>query len=154
MYKRCQGGGGALHPYPGFCFRCCGCACDARVRCACVCMSVRGKCRSALACARLGSLYSRTPLARRLCNLTRHARSAAWLRPRTRLPRKARQTVNARSNRAPSNTMRPKSIASFAAKAMIRLRRLGQVLFRMFGRGAKRAFSRHKRAQERQSHTP
>ena len=50
-----------------------------------VCKSVRGKCRSALACARLGSLDSRAPLARRLCNLTRHARSAVLLSPRTRM---------------------------------------------------------------------
>ena len=50
-----------------------------------VCKSVRGKCRSALAYARLGSLDSRAPLARRLCNLTRHATSAVLLSPRTRM---------------------------------------------------------------------
>ncbi len=42
----------------------------------CVCKSGRGECRSALACARLGSLYSRAPLARRLGNLTRPWRRA------------------------------------------------------------------------------
>ena len=35
-------------------------------QCVGVCVSVRVKCRAALACARLGSLYSRAPLARRL----------------------------------------------------------------------------------------
>ena len=42
----------------------------------CVCVSGRGECRSALAYARLGSLYSRAPLTRRLCNLTRPWRRA------------------------------------------------------------------------------
>ena len=39
-------------------------------------MSGRGECRAALAYARLGSLYSRAPLTRRLCNLTRPWRRA------------------------------------------------------------------------------